>query len=666
RPDLYADSVTVFFGAPEIEGYEYRGELGRGGMGLVLHAYDRRLGRDVAIKLICNSQGRDLMKARFQREAKTLARLEHNHIARVFDYGEESGMPFLVMEYVPGTTLRSVVLESLRVNHRVPDFDWTLRIFKSLATALHYCHSEGVLHRDIKPENVMIDLERERPVLIDFGLIAKIPGGGALPGFSQSLSRSGVICGTWQYMSPEQMSGKDRDDPLTAATDVWSFASTLYFCLTGKEPYDAKNDVAFFTSRGEGAPVPARKVNPELPRWMGRLCDQCFEMDPRKRPTFSELMDSLDYDAKERTPLSTGVLIVLFVLAAFAIGGGVYCWTAFPGDEASIPKASPIGVDSRATSVGSVSIVEGGPDLKLEGTGVGKNGAALEREHVRGEVGKRELRKGLKALNDRLDWNVLEPRIQDAVIADIGERLGSQYEFYETRMFRRDLDTGVKLAHRIGCFRHKRTGIILHLLPGGRYSMGGKAAGTRPIHDVSIRPFLMGRIEVTWNQLSASKRFNRESDFPACRVDPDQMIAWLGEEGIEFRLPSESEWEYACRAGSKTRYFWGDQFKDDYCWGKSNSGKEGHKAVEHKDAYNAFGLIDIVGNYFEMCADAWNGDYRGGPEDEKPRYLGDRTKIVVRGGCFYNPERQMKSEFRYGMERKAQSLVGFRVAKSLP
>lgn len=661
-PDLYADSVSVFFGAPTIEGYEYRGELGRGGMGLVLHAFDVRLGRDVAIKLICNSQEQDLVKARFQREATTLARLEHNHIARVFDYGEESGMPFLVMEYVPGKTLRKLVLESLRVNHRVPDFDWTLRIFQKVAVALQYCHFQGVLHRDIKPENIMVEVERERPVLIDFGLIAKVPGEGFLPGFSQSLSRSGVICGTWQYMSPEQMSGKDREDPLTEATDVWSFASALYFCLTGKEPYNGKNDIAFFAARGAGAPIPVRKVNPEVPRWIGRLCDRCFEVDPKKRPGFSELTEILEDDADEQGLLSTGFLMALFVLAAIAIGAGVYWLTVFPVDEGPIPRPVPATKTVTKAPVPKGSSTSGAGNL----SGDKADGKSIKGDGPRIEDGRKELGKGLKALNDRLDWNVLKPEVQDAVIAEIGERLGPQYEFYETRTFRCDLDTGIKLAHRIGCFRHKKTGILLHLLPGGRYAMGGNVTGAKPIHEVRIRPFLMGRAEVTWKEMAGAKLLRDDSDMPVCRVAPAKIIEWLGAEEIDLRLPSESEWEYACRGGSKTRFFWGDQFNDRYCWGKSNSDQVGHKALEHKEAYNAFGMIDIVGNYFELCADAWNPNYRNGPQDENPRYLGNRAKVVTRGGCFYNTERNMLSAFRYSMERKAQAFVGLRVAKSLP
>lgn len=635
--------MSVFFGAPSIQGYEYRGELGRGGMGLVIHAFDTRLNRDVAIKLVCHAEGREMVRARFQREAKTLARLEDVNIARVFDYGEESGMPYLVMEYVPGKTLREVVLESLRLHGRVPDFGWTLRIFEKLASALRYCHKEGVLHRDIKPENIMIDQARERPVLIDFGLIGKAPGEDALPGFSQSLSRSGAICGTWQYMSPEQMSGKDKEQPLTEATDIWSFGSSLYFCLTGKEPYEAANDVEFFTARGDGPPIPVRKRNPDIPRWIAKLCDSCLKMDPEKRPDF---YDWLEAAAKEGViNLPPLVLIVFFIATSLLVGFGV---NALKG-----PK--------EAVKVEDKEVSQTPPPTKDKDKSK-EDGSRIKEAELKA----RQLKKGLTALNDRLNWNVLEEATQDLVIKEIGQRLGPNYEHFETRLFQLNLDTGVTLGHRLGCFRHKATGIIFHLLPGGRYSMGGLQSESKPIHEVTIRPFLMGRTEVTWTQLSVSKLFKMRSDFPAYRLDPDRVIEWLTEEGQGFRLPSESEWEYACRAGSKTRFFWGESFNDRYCWGSSNAQRRGHLASEHKDAYNAFGLIDMAGNYFEPCADAWNRGYRDGPYNEKPRFLGDRTKMLVRGGCYFNPQRQMRSGFRYGMERKAQAVVGLRVAKSLP
>ena len=194
---IFSHSLQAFLASQAGRDHEILGELGHGAMGVVLHARDHRLNRDVAMKVMCNPGSRADYLLRFQREARTLARLEHPNIARVYDIGFEAEIPYIIMEYINGSNLKSCVQQSLNERREVPDFDWTIDIFKELAGALDHCHEKGILHRDVKPQNIMIEKARERPVLIDFGLIGKTVQSldESVPGFSLSLSAEGSVCG---------------------------------------------------------------------------------------------------------------------------------------------------------------------------------------------------------------------------------------------------------------------------------------------------------------------------------------------------------------------------------------------------------------------------------------------------------------------------------------
>jgi serine/threonine-protein kinase len=200
--------------------YRLEERLGLGGMSEVWAATDTELERRVALKLL--SPNAD--NARFEREARAVASLGHPNITQLYDYGEENGRPYMVLEYLPGGTLE----EHLQSGKPLPDLD-ARRIAAELAAGLAHAHARGVVHRDLKPANVLFDQEG-RAKLADFGIARMVAGEG-------TLTEAGTVLGTAAYISPEQAAGS----PASAASDVYSFGVMLYRMLTGRLPFESSD-----------------------------------------------------------------------------------------------------------------------------------------------------------------------------------------------------------------------------------------------------------------------------------------------------------------------------------------------------------------------------------------------------------------------------------------
>ena len=233
--------------------YHILEQLGEGGMAIVYKAYDTRLERDVAVKVIrtekltIETMGKTLK--RFEREAKVLAKLTHPNIVPITDYGEHDEKPYLVMPYLPGGTLKQ------KLGKPIPWED-SVRLLIPIARALHYAHQQGIIHRDVKPSNILITQSGE-PMLTDFG-IAKI-----LLDTEETadLTGTGMGVGTPEYMSPEQFQGKGVD----ARTDVYSLGVVLYEMVTGRKPYQADTPAAVLIKQVTEALPRPKSLVPELP-----------------------------------------------------------------------------------------------------------------------------------------------------------------------------------------------------------------------------------------------------------------------------------------------------------------------------------------------------------------------------------------------------------------
>ena len=214
--------------------YEILAALGAGGMGEVYKARDMRLDRTVAIKIL-RCADREL-KARFEREAKAIASLQHPHICTLYDVGHHNATNYLVMEYLEGETLAERLLRGLL------KIDDALKIAIEIADALDRAHRAGIVHRDLKPANIM--LTKNGVKLLDFGLAKLRPPAAAVSGFSIAATQStppltsqGTVLGTLQYMAPEQLEGKDAD----ARTDLFAFGVVVYEMVTGRRAFDGRS-----------------------------------------------------------------------------------------------------------------------------------------------------------------------------------------------------------------------------------------------------------------------------------------------------------------------------------------------------------------------------------------------------------------------------------------
>jgi len=259
--------------------YDITGHLGSGGMGEVYQATDSKLGRSVAIKLLPEAFARDSERvARFEREARVLASLNHSNIAAIHGLEESGERKFLVMELVEGETLAE------RIAHGPIPVDETLTIAKQIAEALEAAHEKGIIHRDLKPANAKITPDGKVKVL-DFGLAKAFETESAnaklsnSPTLSIAATNAGVILGTAAYMSPEQAKGRTVDK----RTDIFAFGAVLYEMLTGRKAFEGE-DVADILSRVLQREPDWALLPPNVPPRIRELLLLCLENDRGGQP----------------------------------------------------------------------------------------------------------------------------------------------------------------------------------------------------------------------------------------------------------------------------------------------------------------------------------------------------------------------------------------------
>src|ERR1700675_2529219 len=232
--------------------YETLSPLGSGGMGEVYRARDTRLGRDVAIKILAREMSADpARKQRFEREAKTISGLNHPHICVLHDVGSQDGMDYLVMECVEGETLAK------RLEKGALPLEQVLKYGAQIAEGLDKAHRSGIVHRDLKPGNIMLTATGAK--LLDFGLAkpaAPLASAATLTAVSPTspVTEQGTIVGTFQYMSPEQVEGKEVD----GRSDIFSLGAVLYEMVTGKRAFEGKTQLSVASAILETEPDPIR------------------------------------------------------------------------------------------------------------------------------------------------------------------------------------------------------------------------------------------------------------------------------------------------------------------------------------------------------------------------------------------------------------------------
>jgi hypothetical protein len=250
-----------------LERYEVLEEIGRGGMGVVLKAFDPSLHRVVAIKVLAPQLATSgVARKRFLREAKAAAAVTHDHIVTIHAVEEFNGLPYLVMQYVPGQSLQERIDKDGPLE--LPDI---LRIGMQTASALAAAHAHGIVHRDIKPANILLEEGVQRVKITDFGLARAMD--------DASLTQSGFVAGSPLYMAPEQARGEALDH----RADLFSLGSVLYTMCTGRPPFRAANTLAVLRRVSEDSPRPIRETHPEIPDWLADVIAKLMAKEPTER-----------------------------------------------------------------------------------------------------------------------------------------------------------------------------------------------------------------------------------------------------------------------------------------------------------------------------------------------------------------------------------------------
>src|SRR6267154_2331688 len=274
--------------------YEILSPLGAGGMGEVYRARDTRLDRDVAIKVLPTNLSSDpSLKQRLEREAKAVSKLSHPHICTLHDIGHQDGVDYLVMEYLEGETLEQRLLKGPLLPEQ------TLRYAAQIADALAKAHKLGITHRDLKPSNIM--LTKSGAKLMDFGLAKQsgvAPLAAALTEMTMEHSKltgEGMIVGTFQYMAPEQLEGKEAD----ARTDIFALGEVIYEMATGRPAFSGKSRASLIAAILTSEPPPIGQLQPLSPPALERVVKKCLAKDPDDRwQSASDLASELKWMAE--------------------------------------------------------------------------------------------------------------------------------------------------------------------------------------------------------------------------------------------------------------------------------------------------------------------------------------------------------------------------------
>lgn len=267
----------------EFAGYRIEALLGRGGMGVVYRAENARLGNKVALKLLAEDLAHDeSFRERFVRESRTAATLNHPNIVTIYDAGDEDGVLYIAMRYVESD------LKQLLGRDGALSAAKTLAVVGQIGSALDAAHARGLLHRDVKPANILLDVSSEpggvpHAYLADFGLTKHLES-------RSGITASGQFVGTIDYMSPEQIEGRDVD----ARTDIYSLGCVVFECLAGLTPFRRETEVAVLWAHMRDEPPAITELRPELPGAVDLVIAQAVAKDPANRySTARELVDDL-------------------------------------------------------------------------------------------------------------------------------------------------------------------------------------------------------------------------------------------------------------------------------------------------------------------------------------------------------------------------------------
>lgn len=582
--------------------------IGRGGFATVFKAFDKTLRRLVAIKVLHGQLADEKSRVeRFERGARLMARLTHPNIVQVLDPGgEDDGHHFFVMEYLQGGDLHRAILAGQMDSERA------LEIILGVGEALAFAHAQDVIHRDVKPHNILLD-ERGRPKLSDFDLVRA--------GDTTGGTHTGAL-GSFGYAAPEAMHKPQDAD---ARADVYGLGMTAIFALHGAE------------------------LNPHQ---MFRDPDGLVSSLDVARPVKRALLMAIHWEREQRYSDIEGFLAAITEIEPE------------PPGNASV-------TDERKLDLG-VTLTRDQIDRLLErGMALGVDGEQLNEDEV---------------------WEFVERTRQAGLVAPAAHNPRESAQAQGLTPFRDPLKDGSQGPRMIA-------------LPGGIFRMGSpEGLGSfdeRPAHRVKVTGFALGQYPLTVGDFRrfveasgyrteaeqgggasvwTGKQWTMRSDaswrqpylaqddtHPVVCVswnDAQAYCRWLSEQtGQRYQLPSEAQWEFACRAGGDSAYCFGAEEVrlGDYGWYGKNSGKNTHPVGQK--AANAWGLHDLHGNVWEWCRDGFRDYSKATVEDPiGPEAAGGHR--VIRGGSWYEHAQYVRCASRLWNEPGLRNVyLGFRPAR---
>ena len=695
--------------------YEVLRPLGEGGMGKVYLAKDKRFGKQVVVKVPTMEAGDKDFKDRFMREIASLATLEHPHIVTTVDWGEIEGIPFLVLRYLGGGSLRDRITDAEGYYKPMP-LAGLNQWLPQIASALDFIHTKNWVHRDLKPDNILFD-EAGNPYLADFGIAKALEG--APMGVKTIM---GAFIGTPQYMAPEMHLGKG----IGPRADQFGLAVLVYEALAGKIPFNGITPTAIFVEVIQGKATPIHELVPGIPLEKSNALMKGITKEPKDRygscVEFANAILGLSSPEIELEKTVKGPAKVIIPKTKIETPKEV----AIPGTKIEKPLAP-----NQEIAQTRLEKAESGPEVRLRGENYSSKKGDLLAQLCRAlvESGKvtqelfLEVRKFCKnndiselpggvLLAEKIETIVKKRYISieasEEIVSLAKEILGLGKPLITgTRVVGTSKPEQVKKAAdkdlKKEILENLGKGIKLEmvLIPAGKFMTKYKPDektydkyedGDEDEYedeyeyededededeyededeDVSIteviitRPYYMGKYEVTQEQWEAvmgnNPSSNKGAKFPVTDVSWDDCQEFIKKLNSMadggYRLPTEAEWEYACRAGTTAENSYGDNLTE-------NDANTNGNTIKTVGSYrpNAFGLYDMNGNVWEWCED-WYGPYPfGSATDPKGPETGD-DRVLRNGSLFKMVE--FGSSFRKRNTTNFRCYIyGFRLAKT--
>lgn len=670
--------------------YRIERELGRGGMAIVYRAYDPRFGREVAIKVLPRELLLDpTFRARFDREARIIASLEHSAIVPVYDYGEQNGQPYFVMRLMTGGSLES------RLERGPVSLRTAADLISRLALALDKAHAQGIIHRDLKPGNILFDSDGW-PYLSDFGIVK-------LREATTNLTNSGII-GTPAYMSPEQGLGKSG---LDGRSDIYSLGAILFHMLSGKLPYEAETPTGQIMCHIT-MPVPdIRQVYSYATEELHKVISRSMAKEREDRfSTVSELAEALEQAARSTVSASTLVepnlpLVTQLDSSSHPDVGrtDLQPVSSSPGVEVSAPSSSVYGSPQMmpAKKVGLVAIIIGMVSLSLllicSGVAfvIFKNKSNLDtRVYAQTET-------GFAVASIPLSPSFTEtvrPTVATVAI------LTSQPAFTQTptAVPRTSTPTAPIPATLMddqlvaGSTRRSPVdGMMMVYIPAGEFLMGSSSDpkaedDEKPQQTVYLDAFWIDQTEVTnamyamcvndgdclsleWRDSNTHQVYfgNPTYDgYPVIHVTYDRAVdycRWAGKE-----LPTEAQWEKAARGTDGRVFPWGSDYPD--CdlanfGGDVDEGCLGDTSPvgSYPGGASPYGVLDMAGNVYEWVSGWYDEGYYLDMPLVNPPGASSGSYRMYRGGSWLAAWDHVRAAYRdYEIDNKGRDNVGLRCA----